>query len=92
VIAIERYRVEHGEGFTMPVVSLTDRRAAGNRLVRFVFQRHLETVLYGRSEGSSGPIWKVMNQAGIGATCCVISPAAIEAFLSGRARCPTPLR
>ena len=61
VIAIERYRVEHGEGFTMPVVSLTDRRAAGNRLVRFVFQRHLETVLYGRSEGSSGPIWKVMN-------------------------------
>jgi hypothetical protein len=48
----------------MPVVSLTDRRAAGNRLVRFVFQRHLETVLYGRSEGSSGPIWKVMNAAG----------------------------
>jgi hypothetical protein len=34
VIAIERYRVEHGDGFTMPVVSLTDRRAAGNRLVR----------------------------------------------------------
>ena len=28
VIAIERYRVEHGDGFTMPVVSLTDRRAA----------------------------------------------------------------
>ena len=49
-IAVERYRVEHGEGFTMPVVSLTDRRAAGNRIVRFVFQRHLETVLYGRSE------------------------------------------
>ena len=47
-IAVERFRVEHGEGFTMPVVSLTDRRAAGNRLVRFVFQRHLETVLYGR--------------------------------------------
>ena len=53
-IAVERYRVEHGQGFTMPVISLTDRRAAGNRLVRFVFQRHLETVLYGRSEGSSG--------------------------------------
>jgi len=44
-IVVERYRVEHGDGFTMPVVSLTDRRAAGNRLVRFVFQRHLETVL-----------------------------------------------
>ena len=52
-IAVERYRVEHGEGFTMPVVSMVDRRAAGNRVVRFVFQRHLETVLYGRSEGST---------------------------------------
>ena len=77
-IAVERFRVEHGEGFTMPVISLTDRRAAaGNRLVRFVFQRHLETVLYGRSEGSSGPIWKVMNAAGIGATTMAINKAAV---------------
>ena len=37
-IAVERFRVEHGDGFTMPVVSLTDRRAAGNRLVRFCFR------------------------------------------------------
>ena len=51
LIAVERFRVEHGAGFTMPVVSLTDRRAAGNRLVRWVYQRHLETVLYGRSDG-----------------------------------------
>ena len=78
-IAVERYRVEHGEGFTMPVVSLTDRRAAGNRIVRFVFQRHLETVLYGRSEGSSGPIWKVMNAAGIGSTTMAINKAAVTA-------------
>ena len=76
-IAVERYRVEYGEGFTMPVVSLTDRRAAGNRLVRFVFQRHLETVLYGRSEGSSGPIWKVMNAAGIGSTTMSVNKAAV---------------
>ena len=61
----------------MPVISLTDRRAAGNRVVRFVFQRHLETVLYGRSEGSSGPIWKVMNTAGIGATTMPINKAAV---------------
>jgi hypothetical protein len=81
VISIERYRVEHGEGFTMPVVSLTDRRAAGNRLVRFVFQRHLETVLYGRSEGSSGPIWKVMNQAGIGATTLAVRKASVASGL-----------
>ena len=65
----------------MPVVSLTDRRAAGNRLVRWVFQRHLETVLYGRSEGSSGPIWKVMNQAGIGATTLAICKANVVSGL-----------
>ena len=76
-IAVERFRVEHAEGFTMPVVSLIDRRAAGNRLVRFVFQRHLETVLYGRSEGSSGPIWKVMNAAGIGSTTMTVNKAAV---------------
>ena len=63
----------------MPVVSLTDRRAAGNRIVRFVFQRHLETVLYGRSEGSSGPIWKTMNAAGIGSTTFPINKAAVTA-------------
>jgi hypothetical protein len=65
----------------MPVISLTDRRAAGNRLVRFVFQRHLETVLYGRSEGSSGPIWKAMNAAGIGSTTMTINKAAITTGL-----------
>ena len=39
-VVIERFRVEHGSGFTMSVVSLIDRRAAGNRVVRFVYQRH----------------------------------------------------
>ena len=34
-------------------------------------------VLYGRSEGSSGPIWKVMNAAGIGATTMPINKAAV---------------
>ena len=81
VIVIEYFRVEHGEGFSMPVVSLCDRRAAGNRLVRWVFQRHLETVLYGRSEGSSGPIWKVMNIAGIGSTTLAVNKASMTAGL-----------
>ena len=42
VIAVENHRVEHGDGFTLPVVSLADRRAAGHRLVRWVYQKHLE--------------------------------------------------
>jgi hypothetical protein len=78
-IVVENYRVEHGEGFTLPVITLTDRRAAGNRLVRFVFQRHLEAVLFGRMEGSSGPIWKLMNRAGIGSTALSISKPTVSA-------------
>jgi len=81
VISVERFRVENGAGFTMPVVTLCDRRAAGNRLVRFVYQRHLEAVLYGRMEGSTGPIWKMMNQAGIGSTALSVSKASVTAEL-----------
>jgi hypothetical protein len=72
-ISVERFRVEHGSGFTMSVVSLVDRRAAGNRVVRFVYQRHLEAVLYGRIEGSSGPIWKLLNQTGMNSTTLSVS-------------------
>ena len=63
----------------MSVVSLVDRRAAGNRIVRFVYQRHLEAVLYGRMEGSSGPIWKLMNQTGMSSTTLSISKQSVTA-------------
>ena len=76
-IAVERFRVEHGAGFTMSVVSLVDRRAAGNRIVRFVYQRHLEAVLYGRIEGSSGPIWKLMSQTGMSSTTLAVSKQSV---------------
>ena len=78
-VVIERFRVEHGSGFTMSVVSLIDRRAAGNRVVRFVYQRHLEAVLYGRSEGSSGPIWKLLNQTGMSTTTLAVSKQSVTA-------------
>ena len=63
----------------MSVVSLIDRRAAGNRVVRFVYQRHLEAVLYGRSEGSSGPIWKLLNQTGMSTTTLAVSKQSVTA-------------
>ena len=75
-IVVERFRVEHGSGFTMSVISLPDRRAAGNQIVRFVYQRHLEAVLYGRVEGTSGPIWKLMNQSGMGSTAMPVNKAS----------------
>ena len=61
----------------MPVISLTDRRAAGNRLVRFVFQRHLEAILYGRAEGSSGPIYKLLASSGMGSTTLTVNKQAV---------------
>ena len=61
----------------MPVISLTDRRAAGNRLVRFVYQRHLEAILYGRAEGSSGPIYKLLASSGMGSTTLTVKKQAV---------------
>ena len=77
VVAVEYFRVEHGDGLSMPVISLTDRRAAGNRLVRFVFQRHLEAILYGRAEGSSGPIYKLLASSGMGSTTLTVNKQAV---------------
>ena len=44
-------------------------------------QRHLECVLYNRDAdgGSSGPIWKLLNQSGLGATALQVSVAAVKA-------------
>ena len=78
-IVVQRFRVEHGPGFTVSVVDLPDRRAAGHRVVRFVYQRHLEAVLYGRTEGSSGPIWKLMSQTGMGITTLAVNKQSVVA-------------
>ena len=77
-LQVDTIRVVQGRtGTTMPCVTLRDRRAGGQPLVRFVFQRHLESVLYGRSEGSSGPIWKLLNATGMGATALQVSKVSV---------------
>ena len=48
-------------------------------MVRFVYQRHLEMILYGRTEGSSGPIWKILSSTGMGATALAVNKAAVAA-------------
>ena len=78
-ITIDNVRID-ACGFTMPRIQLRDRRAAGSPLVWFVYQRHLERVLYGRDDGgSTGPIWKLMNRAGIGSTALSISKPTVSA-------------
>jgi hypothetical protein len=81
VVQIDTIRVAHGSGFSMPCVNLRDRRAGGQPIVRFLFQRHLESVLYGRSEGSSGPIWKLLNATGMGATALQVSKVSVTKSL-----------
>jgi hypothetical protein len=77
-VPVDTYRVEAGVGFSMPCVTLRDRRAGGQPPLRFVFQRHLETVLYGRSEGSSGPIWKLLNSTGLGSTALQVNKHSVS--------------
>ena len=49
----------------------------GNRVVQFVYQRHFEAVLYGRIVGSSGPIWKLLNETGMSSTALSVSKASV---------------
>ena len=74
-VQIETFRVEHGDGFSMPCIVLQNRRAGGNipRMLRWVCSRHLEMLLYSRFDGgSTGAVWKALNQCGLDATslCC----------------------
>ena len=64
-LTIEIFRVEHGGGFSMPRITLANRRAGGAvpRMVHWICQRHLEILLYGRVDGgSSGAIWKILTE------------------------------
>ena len=74
-LAIEVFRVEHAGGFSMPRITLANRRAGGAvpRMIHWVCQRHLEILLFGRVDGgSSGAIWKILNVSALGSTslCC----------------------
>jgi len=70
-LTIEIFRVEHGGGFSMPRITLANRRAGGAvpRMVHWICQRHLEILLFGRVDGgSSGAIWKILNISALGST------------------------
>ena len=75
-LPIDNYRVgEHARGLTLSCISLRNRRAAGHPLLRFLFQRDVEAALWGRT--SSGPLWKVLNQSGLGATALQVGKATV---------------
>lgn len=76
---VTNFRIDARQ-YTMPRIDLHDRRGGGQpRLIRWVFQRHLEMVLYNRSDGgSTGAIWKLLNSAGLGRTTLVVNKAAVH--------------
>ena len=76
-LQVDRFRVDTPDGFSMPCITMHDRRNVRQPLVRFLFQRHLEAVLYGRSDGSSGPIWKLLTSTGLGTTALSVSKASV---------------
>ena len=75
---IDHIRIECRD-FTMPRLQLKDRRSTSAPLLLFVYQRHLERVLYNRSEGgSTGAIWKLLNASGLGRTALQVNSAAVD--------------
>ena len=67
-VAVERNSIK--------VLTLPDRRTgqANPTPIRWIYQRQLEVLLHGRSDGgSTGSIWKALNRLGLGTTsllCC----------------------
>ena len=77
-VPVDYVRVEVGDGFSLPRLTLRDRRSGGSPMLRWCFQRHIEAILYKRSEGgSSGAIWKLLNQTGLGRTALSVNAAAV---------------
>ena len=77
-VPVDVFRIECRD-FSMPRLRLRDRRSAGHPVLFFIYQRHLERVLYGRESGSTGPIWKLLNQSGQGLTAFQVNKSAVQA-------------
>ena len=79
VVPVVYYRVDQRHsGFSLPVIDLRDRRnAAHPPLVRWVYQKHLEIILF-NSYGESGAVWKLLNQASLGRTTLACNRAAVN--------------
>ena len=81
VVPVAYYRVDRGAGFSLPVVSVRDRRSNGNApLIRWVYQKHLEIVLF-NTYGQNSSVWKLLHQASLGRTTLSCDRAAVNAGL-----------
>ena len=85
---VDIYRVDHRDGFSMPRITLANRRAAGAPTLHWICQRHLEILLMNRTDGgSSGAIWKALSASGLGSTSlCCAKQAVTDRRRESRAR------
>ena len=74
-----RVDVDGGEGLTFPCVTLLNRRGGGAPvLLRWVFQRTLEILLFRRTDGgSTGAIWKALHNTGLQSTSLLCDRKAV---------------
>ena len=78
-LQVDIYRVDHRDGFSMPKIALANRRAASAPTLQWVCQRHLEILLFNRTDGgSSGAIWKALSQSGLDSTSLCCSKKAVS--------------
>ena len=66
-------------GFSLPRLTLRERRAGHPTMLHWVMQRHVEVVLYGRTDGgSTGAIWKLLNTTGLGRTSLIANASSVN--------------
>ena len=75
-----RVDVEGGEGLTFPCITMLNRRGGGAPIIlRWVFQRSLEILLFRRTDGgSTGAIWKALNNTGLQSTSLLCDRKAVN--------------
>ena len=68
-----------GGGFSLPRLTLRERRAGHPTMLRWVMQRHVEVILYDREDGgSTGAIWKLLSMTGLGRTALIVNKASVH--------------
>ena len=68
-----------GGGFSLPRLTLRERRAGHPTMLRWVMQRHVEVILYDREDGgSTGAIWKLLSTTGLGRTALIVNKASVH--------------
>ena len=66
-------------GFSIPRISLRERRPGHPTMLRWCLQRHVESILYSRFDGgSTGALWRILNETGLSRTSLTCNNASVQ--------------